>query len=183
MNGITRVGISILLLGACAVAMRFTMYTVEVPEAQTQLHTARLDVSKFKRIKLKIETLDADSFYIKPSVAGRIAGTYFASIASGIRLVDATQSSSPQEKDTTLVQFLTGLNSSTRFLLNDPEIPRMAELRLPRGIPLSLEIIMPNRRTYPNLSIDLRGLEIQELSMPYGDKFNQLNIRIEPPKE
>jgi major membrane immunogen (membrane-anchored lipoprotein) len=57
MNGITRVVISVFLLGVCAVAMRFTMQSMPSGEFKRQLLTARLDTKKLKKLMLKFRLI------------------------------------------------------------------------------------------------------------------------------
>jgi hypothetical protein len=178
MNGITRVLISLFLLGACAVAMRFTMYNVDLPHTKPKLHTARLDTSKATKIDLQIYCPDMANFQIRAGEPKRIAGTYQATDASELRI----QESEPQlgKKDINAVSYQTSLRSYLGFFLGRPRTTGSGELRLPKDIPLNIQLVFDNwDNTHVTASVDLQGLNVQDFSLRSGDiQAMDLNLKM-----
>ncbi len=184
MNGLARVGISLLLLGACAVAMRFTMVNVDLPHTKRKLHTGKVDTSKAKKIELQIGLRNTTAFYMKSGVAGRIAGTFQSTDANHFHLRDSTNSTRPIVKDLTRIDLETGMRSYNNFFTTRPNTDGGAELRLPTDVPLEILVISdlfgyPQQRT--NLFFDLRGVDIQRFSFPHGAS-NPVDMVLEMPK-
>ena len=165
MNGFARVAISLLLLGACAVAMRFTMVSMDLPHMKGQVHSARLDTSKAKNIELDIGLNHTHYFHVRASQAGRIAGTYQATKASVLRIRDTTNSTLPKLENTTRVSFDTGSDVYTSFFWNRPMISGVSELRLPKNIPLSINLFNHQCNKCSNFTFDMRDLDVQKFNI------------------
>ncbi len=174
MNGITRVLISLFLLGACAVAMRFTMATVDVPASKRQLHNARLAIQKAKEIKLHIEAGDVNGFIIQAGQAGRIAGSVQGAADDQLYL--------NQYADKGSVEYTYNIGKRTyqNFLWSRPRLRKDAEVRLPLGIPLLLEVSVENNFGTHNSQIDLRNLNIKRFDLvhSFSDSPRQIRLRL-----
>jgi hypothetical protein len=163
MNNIARIIGSVVLLGACAVGMRFTMQTVDIPHTKGKLHTARVDTSKAKKIELQVYLPTAQRFDAQVGVAGRMAGTFRASEAFSLRLRDTTESTRPKKENLTRIGYETGLSTYTNFLTNRPDTYGAAELRLPRDVPIEMYI---DPQEVEVASFDLQGADIRDFNLP-----------------
>jgi hypothetical protein len=182
MNGITRVLISIALLGACAAAMRLTMENVDSGTRKRQLLAASLNTKKAKKIDLKIQAQEMERIHIKPSQAGRIAGTYEfttdALIRSRFSIADSTLQTAFREKGVLYAFYNAYSVLKNSYYFGNPLAFGVAELRLPKEVPLSLEFFMQNHQKPPRAFIDLRGLEIDNFNtvFAFANSFEQLNL-------
>ncbi len=178
MNGLARVGISLLLLGACAVAMRFTMDNVDLPHTKRKLHTARLDTSKAKNIDLLVFPQGVGNFSIRAGEPKRITGTYQATAASELRI----QEGEPQlgKKDINSVRYETNSSSYLSFFLSRPYTTGSGELRLPKDIPFNIQILFDNwDKTRINANLNFQGLIVQDFSLRSGDiQAMDLNLKM-----
>lgn len=161
MNGISRVMVSVALLGACAGAMRLTMERIDIPHTKGQLHTARVATSKAKKMELQMYLPLVRDFFVHSGVAGRVAGTYRATQANALRLRDSTNSTGPLVKDLTRISLETGGDSSYKsFFMASPNTIGQGELRLPKGIPLDIKVLLGGYQTANYISFDLQDLDI-----------------------
>jgi hypothetical protein len=157
MNTITRVGISLLALGACAVAMRYTMTEVDVPEAKRQYHTWRRDIPASTRaLAVSYAALERRSWVdIKAGSPGRIAGTYQGSPAD--RLSGVQVKAAPKQVGALHLSVNAGRMEYASYFLARPSLIGVADLRLPTGVSLevSAHVAQDSRAR-----IDLRGLNL-----------------------
>jgi hypothetical protein len=101
-----------------------------------------------------------------------------ALIASRFSIDDSTLRTSFREKDV-LYAFCNAYSTlQNSFYFGRPSAYGVAELRLPKEIPLSLEFSIQNYQKPPRAFIDLRGLEVEEFNTVYAlaNSFQQLNI-------
>jgi hypothetical protein len=171
MNGIARVIGSVLLLGACAAAMRFTLFTVDAPASQYQLHHARLEVQKAKEIKLSIQASNVNGFIMQAGRAGRIAGSLHGAADDQLNLIQRTDDGLPE------YIYSIGKRTHQNFFGSKPAFRKDAELRLPLGIPLQLEVFVENFSGTHESQIDLRNLNIKRFD--FGPSFSNRPRRIQ----
>jgi hypothetical protein len=175
MNRITRVIGSVVVLGACAAAMRLTMEKVELGATKVKSFTARLDVSKAKSIKMHIEATALEQFFINPSVSGRIASSFLATADRALYLRDNTKLRQSPEKNTAYVSFGTHTNEFNSFFVGKPATRGIAEMRLPHKIPLSLDVYAIPHLALAHLNLD--GLEVKNLQLnPLDYEIKQLRV-------
>jgi hypothetical protein len=176
MNNITRVLVSVVLLGACAAAMRFTMFTVDAPASKRQLHSARLAVQKAKEIKFHIEAQGVDGFIMQAGQAGRVAGSVLGAADDQLNLVQNTK------KGSTEYIYSVGKKTHQNFLWSKPTFRKDAEVRLPLGVPLMLEVFVDNNSGIHQSQIDLRNLNIKKFSLDHSFSNGSRRIQIRLPR-
>jgi hypothetical protein len=176
MNGIARVIVSVVLLGACALAMRFTMQQDTFSVAELQTYKKSVDVSKAKRLHLEIQLGDVKALSLYPRADKKIFATLSAFAADGISLWDNTDQMSTdlnRPKDTTHIQYTAGVGTWRKFFMGQPETKGVAQLYVPKNKPLSLSMYSTENA---NAFINLTGLTVQRFTMkPY---FNNVDIAL-----
>jgi hypothetical protein len=187
MNGVTRVLISVLLLGVCAVAMRFTMFRVDVLQAKTQIFTGRIQVGKIQEIQLKADMTDIQNIIsVNAGLDGVISGSYHGSQADNLKLSSKIQDGALQ------TFFKTGQAYYDSFILSRKPLGiGVTNLLLPPKIPLFVEMFS-NSDESTKIDIDLQKLMIKEfkltnyqtaktvnLSMPVMDAESKIEIQNE----
>ncbi len=157
MNGITRVLVSVALLGACAGAMRLTMYSIEAKEATYQHHFARVETGDVEEVKLfAMMNYNLRSVIIGTGRNGIVAGSYAATQADSIT-IDGQAQDGVFEANYDLWAF----NHSGFLFNNRPSPLNDANLRLPPNVPLNVEVSM-NSEAQTRVQIDLRSLHIRK---------------------
>jgi hypothetical protein len=161
MKNLARVGLSVLLLGTCALAIRFSMVKTDVPEFKPQTHTAKIALGNVEEIQLDFEATDSQhSIEVRAGQPGFIAGRYKATQAHELRIIGNARDGALE------TQFQTGRKSYNSFLLGRPEYRGETLILLPPSIPLFVDVgIMPFPSTNKVL-FDLRGLNVQKFWMP-----------------
>jgi hypothetical protein len=170
MKNLARVGLSVLLLGTCALAIRFSMVRTPVLEAIKQSHFAKIAVGKVEEINLHFEAVNSQkAVYIRPGQKGLISGSYEASQADRLFLSGKTTDGALD------VNFNAGKNIYSRFLVNYPKDVGITNINLPPATPLFIDTYIGSSK--PNKVVfDLRGLNIQnfKLSEIFDSKIGNL---------
>jgi hypothetical protein len=160
MNGVTRVGLSVLLLGTCALAMRFSMVKTPVLESVKQNHDAKIAVGKIEEINLHFEAVNSQKeVYIRSGQKGFISGRYQASQADHLFLSGKTTDGALD------VNFNAGKGIYTSFLIDRPEDIGITTMNLPPEVPLFIDAYINDSKP-KKVVFDLRGLNIQKFTLP-----------------
>jgi hypothetical protein len=154
MNGITRVMISLVLLGACAVAMRWSLVKADTPEARTKIHTAKISVKDTKEINFNLLT----PLFLENGVTIR---------QGSIDSIQANLNASETHKiilNRVMIDGILNVTSSfdqlwkTNYFAQSPQVKASSELLLPAQKALSIDA-----QLFDNpLDADFRGLQIKE---------------------
>ncbi len=163
MNGLTRVVISVLFLGACAIAMRLTLVKTEVLEVQPQKHSATLAIKQAKAVQLHIESGHFMSqLGIQDGQDSLISGLYNASRADQLTLTKDNKNGMLN------ANLIFGKLVNTSFMTTAPNKPSTGNISLPKNIPLSIEVFASElQETF--FQFDFKNLQIQKFN------FDSLN--------
>jgi hypothetical protein len=158
-NGLTRVLISVVALGACGVAMRFTMNEVQLPTSKSKYHTWSQVVPKdTKAIALHYEAIESDqTIEIKPGRAGRVASTYQGT-AGDILRGGFGRTNPPPPLGTLELSLNAGRRNYESYFFDRPPSGGIADLRLPPELPLDVEAYFGSNNI---VRADLRGLQVK----------------------
>jgi hypothetical protein len=160
MKNLAQVGLSVLLLGTCALALRFSMVRTPVLEAIKQSHFAKIAVGKVEEINLHFEAVNSQkAVYIRSGQKGFISGSYEASQADRLFLSGKTTDGALD------VNFHAGKNIYTSFLVDHPKDIGITTMNLPPLIPLYIDAYIQSSKTEKTV-FDLRGLNIQKFALP-----------------
>ncbi len=159
MNGLARVGISLLLLGACAVAMRFTMVKMPYPKLYTS--ETRLGVSPKDKIQLRFEAYDMQGDI---EFSQRYARGLRSSLLSN-RLNIGTVN---LEGNTINGHYVHRFNIQThpsgneyQYLFGKPKLDGLLLTQLPPEIPIDI-----NAYAFaPKMNLNFRGLQISKFDL------------------